>query len=129
MAEHANISSGSASAVGNAGGDGASTETEQNGITFEDINETKLTEMHSSQWLLCSGLVAISHKVGQLVEFTPSANHGARQEERTASIINAMLGDPAQLSSDRHRSCNLDAMFQRLFDLASLIFGLIWGQS
>ena len=119
MAERANISSGSASAVGNEGGGGASTEIEQNGIKFKDTNDGKLVRTHSSQWLLCSGLMAASHKVGQFCQIAPHANHGARQEERTVSTINAMLGDPAELSSDRHEPRNLDLMSQRLFNMAS----------
>ena len=75
---------------------------------FSDINDTVEIQIHSSQWLLYSGLLAFSKDVGEFHQLMSNVNHGVRQEERTANIINTMLGDPAELEKYRLISYNLD---------------------
>ena len=92
---------------------------EKRNIDFTQINNEEMMYVHSSQWMLYAGLLARAEKVCEFHQIMPHVNHGVRQEERTADIINTMLGNPAKLSDNRRVSYNFDLMCLRLFNLVS----------
>ena len=91
-------------------------------IGFQDVNQTKIVQLHNSQWLLYNGLVAATHKVAQFYQIMPHVNHGVRREDTMANIINSLLGNPADLKSKEVPLSvyNSDRMIQRLYNKVSL---------
>ena len=89
--------------------------------TMRGVNHTKEMRIHSSQWLLYTGLFAEHDKPGHFQEFMPNVNHGVRQNQTIANIINTLLGNPAniQTASERSSTFNNDMIFQRLYNLVS----------
>ena len=89
--------------------------------TMRGVNHTKEMRIHSSQWLLYTGLFANHRKPGHFQEFMPNVNHGVRQNRMIANIINTLLGNPAniQTASERSSTYNNDMIFQRLYNLVS----------
>lgn len=89
--------------------------------TMTGVNHTKEMRIHSSQWLLYTGLFADLGKPGHFQEFMPNVNHGVRQNQMIANIINTLLGNPAniQTASERSSTFNNDMIFQRLYNLVS----------
>ena len=93
-------------------------EVKNNGIAFKDVKDNMSIQMHSSQWLFFSGLIAVTHKVGHFHQIMTHVNHGVQREEMMANIVNNLLGNPGRLPSKEVPLSvySSDRMIQRLFN-------------
>ena len=89
------------------------------GLTFKDINDSHEHDLHPSQWMLHSGLVADSAEVLKFHQIAPEVNHGVRQPKVMAVIINAMLGNPAGIDTkyEPTPSYNNDRLCMRMWNM------------
>ena len=89
------------------------------GLAFKDINDSREYDLHPSQWMLYSGMVADTGELLKFNQVAPEVNHGVRQPKVMAVIINAMLGNPAGIDTkyEPTPSYNNDRLCMRMWDM------------